>query len=858
MAQNRVKGITIEINGDTTKLQDALKGVNTQLRNTGTALGDVNKLLKLDPGNITLLKQKQELLTKAIEDTKKKLEQERDALAQVERSAPNFEAWKTANAPIQAAIDTTNQKLRELREEAKKAKAAMEDGSGSAEQYDKIQAEIKATEENLKELREERKRVGDEFGNPISPEKFQALQREIADTEQGLKRLENQLKDFGSVAAEKIAAVGGKMQEVGGKITDAGKALAPVSAAAGGAIAASVKAAVDWESAMAGVMKTNEELVDENGNVIVSYDDLANAIMKMSTETASSKEEIAAVMEAAGQLGVGPQYLEDFTRTMIMLGDSTNLSADEAATALAKFANVTNMPLDSVDRLGAALVDLGNNFATDERSIVEMATRLSGAGAQIGLTEGEILGFATALSSVGIEAEMGGSAFSKAMIKMQVATETGFTQVNDLMEKVSKETGVAFDNFRDFQLYWKNMSGLDKMPIAESLGMLTSEINTLVNSRAELEGFADVAGVTAEQFVEMYGNDAVDALLAFVEGLGNTEERGESTIQMLQDMGFTEVRLRDTLTRAANAQDLFNEAVQTGNAAFSENTALNEEASKRYDTTAAKISQTKESISNLAISIGNEMLPIVRDMLEEIKRVVTGFSNLDEGTKKNIVRVGLLVAAVSPFLITLGSVTSAVGNILTLAPKVTSAIGAASKAIGIITPLVKGLFALLLTNPIAAGVAAVLALGAAFVSAYKNIKTFHDWVDKIWGKIKSVGGAIVDFVKSIGGRNTSVAENTQAVHKFASGYNQAYILQQPTIFGRGRSGALLMGGDGPGAEAVVGTDLLGRIVRENSGYGGPETIQITSPVSVTIGGQEFRKIVTQTIKLNDFLTGGRG
>jgi len=96
-----------------------------------------------------------------------------------------------------------------------------------------------------------------------------------------------------------------------------------------------------------------------------------------------------------------------------------------------------------------------------------------------------------------------------------------------------------------------------------------------------------------------------------------------------------------------------------------------------------------------------------------------------------------------------------------------------------------------------------------------------------------------------------------SVDWYKSAYQNAMILTSPAIFGAS-GGRLLGGGDGPGAEAVVGTDLLGRIVRENSGYGGPETIQITSPVSVTIGGQEFRKIVTQTIKLNDFLTGGRG
>lgn len=847
-ARDRIKGITIEIDGNTTKLQDALKKVNSDLKQTGTALGDVNRLLK-DPGstgNAELLAQKQKLLTQAVEDTKKKLEQERDALRQVSDAAPNFDAWKAANEPIQKSIDDTNKKLRDLKEQAKNTQAALADGTASTEQYDRLQAEIQDTENTLKELRAERKRVGDEFGDPISPEQFDALQREIVETEDGLKRLEKQVEDFGSVSAQQLAAAGGKMQEVGGKITDAGKALAPVSGAAAGALAASAKAAIDWESAFTGVKKTNEELVDENGKVIISYDDLAESIKKMATETASSKAEIAAVMEAAGQLGVGTQYLEEFTRTMIMLGDSTNLSADEAATALAKFANVTGMSLDDVDKLGAALVELGNNFATDEQSIVEMATRLAGAGAQIGLTEGEILGFATALSSVGIEAEMGGSAFSKAMIKMQVAAETGFSDVNALMGQFGDILGEDFDSFREFELFWKNLSGKDQKEFASSLQMTTAEITKLVNSRAELEGFADVAGMTAEQFVELYGKSAPDALSAFIQGLADTEGRGESTIQMLQDMGLTEVRLRDTLTRAANASELFSDALATGNRAFEENTALTEEAQKRYETYEALISQTRETISNLAIDIGNELLPIIKEMLESVQGAVKWFSGLDDGAKKNIVRIGLLVAAISPLLIAIGSITSGVGTLLTLAPQISTAITA-----------VKGgaaaLWAVLSANPVGLIIAGITGLITVIVLLYNKCEWFRnkvkpivDWFANAWETVKKAASFIFGANEDSGG---SKSQSGVRVQSYASGYQNAMILQSPTIFGRGRSGSYLMGGDGAGAEAVVGTDLLGRIVRENSGFGG----DIVIPVS--IGGTQLERVVVRANQINTFRRG---
>ena len=85
MAANRIKGITIEIGGDTTKLQTALKGVNTEIRNTQSQLKDVEKLLKLDPGNTELLSQKQKLLSQAITETKEKLETLKTAARYYER-----------------------------------------------------------------------------------------------------------------------------------------------------------------------------------------------------------------------------------------------------------------------------------------------------------------------------------------------------------------------------------------------------------------------------------------------------------------------------------------------------------------------------------------------------------------------------------------------------------------------------------------------------------------------------------------------------------------------------------------------------------------------------------------------------
>jgi phage-related minor tail protein len=115
---DRIKGITIELNGDTTGLSNALKGVNKEIRDTQSNLRDVNKLLKMDPGNTELLSQKQKYLTDAIDSTKKKLQEEKLALEQL-KSAPQTEEKARQQETLTREIESTEQSLKSLESEYK-------------------------------------------------------------------------------------------------------------------------------------------------------------------------------------------------------------------------------------------------------------------------------------------------------------------------------------------------------------------------------------------------------------------------------------------------------------------------------------------------------------------------------------------------------------------------------------------------------------------------------------------------------------------------------------------------------------------------------------------------------------------
>ena len=584
--------------------------------------------------------------------------------------------------------------------------------------------QIQETESKIKTEKEALEAMKNTEGFDKNSKAARDLQTQIDLDTSALKQLKEEAKSCQSVFGTVMTEMGKHLEEVGSKIKDVGdkisgigqdlttKVTVPITAAFG----ASAKSAIDWESAFTGVMKT----VDETANT--TYDDLKNEINEIAEVTASSQNDIAAVMEIAGQLGVSADNISEFTKVMVMLGDTTNLTSEEAASSIAKFANVTNMSLDDVDKLGAAIVDLGNNYATTEADIMEMATRLSGAGAQIGLSQGEILGLATAMSSVGIQAEMGGSAMSKAMIKMQVAVETGFDQVNELTQKAGM-------SLRDIELMsTNNTKGFKEL--ASSLGMTTTEIKEVIKNGNNLTNFAEVAGTTTEEFVKLYREDAPGALQAFISGLGDTDGHGASTIAMLQDMGFTEVRLRDTLTRLANSQGLVSEAMKQGNQAYGDNSALATEAEKRYTTMAAQIQQTKNKITEVAVEIGEMLLPYIQKGIDYIEQLIEKWKGLDDSQKQLILTIAAVVAAVGPVLMVVGKVVSGIGTLVSVAGSVSTAIG------GIITVLGSA------AAPIAAIIAVIAALTAAFVHLYQTDEEFAAKVDEIFAQIQTSLGEL--------------------------------------------------------------------------------------------------------------------
>lgn len=359
-----------------------------------------------------------------------------------------------------------------------------------------------------------------------------------------------------------------------------------------------VKSAMDWEQAWTGVLKT----VDGTPEQLAAVE---NGLRDLAVTTGFAHTEVAAVAEAAGQLGISTGGITKFTETMLAMGVSTSLTSEEAATGLARLRNILGSSESEIGNMGSTMVALGNNFATTEGEILDMSLRLAGAGKQAGLTEADVMGLAASMSSVGIESEAGGTAMSM------------------VLKRIGKEV--------------------------ETNG-------------PKLDLFAQTAGMSAEQFKGAWETDAAGALTSFVDGLGKAETMGMSTNAVLRELGVTGIREADALLRLSGNAEGLADALGMAEEGWRQNVALMEEADKFYGTTAQKGKQALSAIRDSAIDAGDALLPTVAKMAEGVAGLAGAFGSLPGPIKGGITAIagvsGVSLLAVGGMLKLVGAISS--------------------------------------------------------------------------------------------------------------------------------------------------------------------------------------------------------
>lgn len=498
-------------------------------------------------------------------------------------------------------------------------------------------------------------------------------------------------------AGDVVWRIGADMSDLNGAITQSqsniqrgfeaasrqvGIAMTAMGAAITGALYSSIVAGIEWESAFTGVKKTVDGTAEQMRELELGIRDMALEIPVAATE-------LARFAEIGGQMGVPRDAILGFTRTIAILSETTDLAGEEGAAMIAQFATVSQIPREEYSNIAAALVELGNAGSSGEREIMAMSQRLAAAGKIAGLAAPEVMGIANAMASVGIEAEAGGTAFSKIFIDMKKSVETG---------------------------------------------------------KGNLEVFAEVAGVTAQQFADAFNNDPAAAIVSFIQGMARVEEQGGSLFQTLAELQYNEVRLGNATLSATMAADLFAESIATGNKAFAENSAHTKEAEVRFATLESLLTLVSNSFDEIKIIIEEGLAPQIKAIAGWITGVIEPMIAWGRANKEMVAVMAEVAAVVGIVLLALGPLLIALPGLAVAFTAITS-----------------------VSWPFIAGVVAIgTALGALGFAVYNFLSTWGGW------------GALWDW---IGG-----------VVEAARGWLTSNWEQIVTIFSTAKENLILIGG----------------------------------------------------------------
>ena len=333
----------------------------------------------------------------------------------------------------------------------------------------------------------------------------------------------------------------------GGALARFGKQAAKLAAiglvALALALGSVVSASIAYEDAFAGVRKT----VDATEPELAA---LSREIRQMATEIPIAATELAALGETAGALGVPTENIREFIRVTALLGVTTDLSAQQAADSLGVLGNVLKLRQSDYSRFGSSLVALGNAGASTESQIIQIAQRMGAAGKLAGLSTPQILAFASAVASLGIEPEAGGSSLQTFLLQVTKIAAAGGDKLNVL---------------------------------------------------------AKTAGMTGKQFKKVFAKDASSALLAVFKGMNKLSK--SERLAVIGALGFNDIRITRALLGLADNSQMLEEQLNLSADAWERNSAMTEEAEKRFATTKSQLALLKNNLLEIAMTLGDAILP---------------------------------------------------------------------------------------------------------------------------------------------------------------------------------------------------------------------------------------------------------
>lgn len=333
---------------------------------------------------------------------------------------------------------------------------------------------------------------------------------------------------------------------------------------------------------------------------------LSRDLRQMSTEIPIASTELAALAETAGALGVKTPDIKEFVRVTALLGVTTDVSAQQAADSLGVLSNVLGLTSADYGRFGSALVALGNAGASTESQIIQIAERSGAAAKLLGLSTDQILGFASTIASIGMEPEAGGTAL-----------QTFFTKSLKFVSAGGKR----------------------------------------------LKVMAKAAGMTGKEFKKAFERDAGGALLKFFKGMNKLTSA--ERLAVLEALGFNDARIsRALLGLSDNSEELARQLGVAGDA-WERNSALTEEAEKRFATTKSQLGLLKNILFDIAITLGDALLPVITPMIKGLGEWISANQALIEQLAGRLAAgIQMVVGAISTWVTENGPLIQQIGTAL--------------------------------------------------------------------------------------------------------------------------------------------------------------------------------------------------
>lgn len=765
-----IRGLTIEIGGDTTGLQNSLKNVNSQIKTTQAQLKDINNLLKLDPTNTELLQQKQKALADEIESTKEKLETLKTAEQQAQQQFAEGKISQEQYDALKREIIATEESLKSLENEAKNAPTQMQ------QSLDGLNAKINTTQTELKEidkllkldptntelLQQKQRALSDEIGNTkeklellkneegevqqkfqegkVSQEQYDALKRTIIETEQSLQSLENEVGS-GSAKLAEISETSGK---IGESLTSAGEKMLPVTAAVTGLGTAAVKTAADFDSSMSNVAAIS-------GSSAEDMDKLRERAREMGAQTKFSAKEAGDAMGYMAMAGWDAQQMYDGLPGIMNLaaasGEDLATTSDIVTDALTAF----GMEAEDSSHFADVLAQASSSANTNVGMMGETFKYIAPVAGALGYSAEDAAVAIGLMANSGIKASSAGTQLRSSLTNMIKPSK----DVGDAMEKwgfYATESATSIDQAKiDKQMLRVQKASLaaDKAQQAynDAVSKYGSESTEASNAAATLE-IKQTELATANETLTQLQEGTTENVRLYNKALQN-EDGSMKTLRETMDF------LRETMGGMTEAEQTQAATAIFGKEAMSGMLAIINSSDEDYqkliknidnckgsaenmaetmqDNLSGQLTTLQSALQELAIAFGEILMPYIRKAVEVIQGFVEKLNGMSEGQKKVVAAIALIVAAIGPLLITIGKVATGVSAITKLFSKMKT-LTTITSILGKVKGAFSALFGVIAANPVIAVIAAIV---AALVLLYTKCEWFRDAVNAVVQKIIS-------------------------------------------------------------------------------------------------------------------------